>query len=320
VDQNAQTGSLVTLDGSASSDADLDSLTYSWALSSAPNGSTAILDPSNSVTPQFTANVDGIYIITLVVNDGSVNSVEDIVTVTASTGNSDPVANAGANQNVDTGSLVTLDGSASSDADLDTLTYAWTITTAPGGSSASLSNAATASPTFTADIDGSYVITLVVNDGTVDSIADSVAINATTPVDTFLFKYTTYVEAGLDPDIVGIFSTTENVTYIMLTYGSPSNQFALKLWGQTAGNYNVSGVTSSATFTDSAGNIYYATQDINTSAYITISEFGAVGQRIKGTYAVTLCEWSAIQTGQCSNPLNRVTYTGSFGVTREPDM
>ena len=41
------------------------------------------------------------------------------------TANAAPVANAGPDQNVNTGSLVTLDGSASSDADFDTLAYVW---------------------------------------------------------------------------------------------------------------------------------------------------------------------------------------------------
>lgn len=90
--------------------------------------------------------------------------------------NSAPVANAGIDQNVNTTSTVTLDGASSSDADSDTLTYAWNITSKPVGSSATLSSATVVNPTFTADVDGLYVVQLIVNDGSVDSVADTVSI------------------------------------------------------------------------------------------------------------------------------------------------
>jgi len=89
-----------------------------------------------------------------------------------------PVANAGAAQNVTTGTLVTLDGSASSDANSDALTYAWTLTSKPEGSSAALSSTASAKPTFTADLAGTYVISLLVSDGKVSSTATSVTTTA----------------------------------------------------------------------------------------------------------------------------------------------
>jgi predicted outer membrane repeat protein len=91
-----------------------------------------------------------------------------------------PVANAGIDQNISTTSIVTLDGSASSDANVaDTLTYAWSITSKPAASNTAFSNAVIVSPTFTADVDGAYVLSLVVNDGTVNSATDTVTINAT---------------------------------------------------------------------------------------------------------------------------------------------
>ena len=62
-----------------------------------------------------------------------------------------PVANAGADVSVTTGQLVALNGSGSSDPDGDTLTYAWTIVSAPSGSTAALVGATTVAPTLTPD-------------------------------------------------------------------------------------------------------------------------------------------------------------------------
>ncbi len=83
------------------------------------------------------------------------------------------IANAGADQTVNEGSTVTLDGS-SSYPDNNTLTYKWT---APLG--ITLSSATDAKPTFTAPEvtqDTPYTFTLVVNDGSVVSLVDQVVI------------------------------------------------------------------------------------------------------------------------------------------------
>ena len=97
-------------------------------------------------------------------------------------GNTAPVAEAGPIQNVATVSLVTLNGSGSADANGDTLTYSWLFTSKPTSSStATLSSATVSNPTFTADKDGAYVLSLVVNDGTVSSAVDMVTITAETP-------------------------------------------------------------------------------------------------------------------------------------------
>jgi hypothetical protein len=61
--------------------------------------------------------------------------------------NTKPVADAGYDQNVGTGALVTLDGSGSSDADNDTFTYSWRQISGP---SVALSDPTAQKPTFTA--------------------------------------------------------------------------------------------------------------------------------------------------------------------------
>lgn len=177
-DQSVKTGSLVTLDGRNSSDVDGDSLTYQWAFVQRPQGSTAQLGNARAVTTTFTPDLDGVYVVGLVVSDGALESDMDEVAITAATPNSAPVAHAGSNQTVTEGDTVTLDGSRSADADGDLITYAWHIVSKPEGSAAVLVGADTVSPTFTADLPGVYVFGLVVDDGELSSAQTNVTVTA----------------------------------------------------------------------------------------------------------------------------------------------
>ena len=103
-------------------------------------------------------------------------------------GNKAPVANAGIDQNVATSSLVTLNGSGSTDANSNALTYSWSFTSKPASSTATLSSTTVVNPTFRADKDGAYVLSLVVNDGKVSSTADTVTITAATALGSANFK------------------------------------------------------------------------------------------------------------------------------------
>jgi len=96
-------------------------------------------------------------------------------------GNHPPVADAGQDQDVTVGSLVTLDGRTSYDPDGNLITYRWAIVMAPSGSSANLNNPISVMPTFTPDIPGEYRISFTVNDGRADSAPDEVVIIATMP-------------------------------------------------------------------------------------------------------------------------------------------
>ena len=98
--------------------------------------------------------------------------------------NTPPTANAGPAQTVDAGTVVTLAGSGS-DAEQDPLSYLWTLTK-PATSVTSLENYHVATPTFTADVAGTYVATLTTNDGKVDSTPSSVTITAQVPVQSFV--------------------------------------------------------------------------------------------------------------------------------------
>lgn len=177
-DQTVTVGDTVQLNGTASSDADNDSLTYSWAVATAPDGSVASLSDSAAATPMFSPDVAGEYVFTLTVHDGALSSSSDSVTVIATAINTPPVANAGSDQTVTVGDTVQLDGSGTVDADGDSVSYLWSITSIPENSQASLSDAGSLSPTFIADIEGEYQVVLMVSDGNNGSSQDSVTITA----------------------------------------------------------------------------------------------------------------------------------------------
>ena len=93
--------------------------------------------------------------------------------------NVNPIADAGPDQGVFVGDLVSLNGSLSQDPDLDPITFAWTLTT-PAGSAAVLSGDTTAFPTFTPDVAGTYTATLTVRDSSGATASDSVDVSVIT--------------------------------------------------------------------------------------------------------------------------------------------
>ncbi len=178
-DQNVAVGSVVDLDGSGSSDPDGDPLTYSWSFVSIPPGSQAGIQDPTSAKTLFVADVAGEYHVQLVVSDGIANSAASRMIVTASVQNSPPVANAGPDQSVTTGAVVNIDGTASTHADGDPLTYQWTLVSKPDGSSAGIQDPTAAQTLFLADVDGQYVLQLVVSDGQASSAPDMMVVTAT---------------------------------------------------------------------------------------------------------------------------------------------
>jgi N-acetylneuraminic acid mutarotase len=177
-DQAIHAGDVVTLSGTGSHDDDTatSSLLYAWTLTQLPAGSTAALDDAASATPAFTADVTGTYVVTLVVTDEEgLPSVADEVSISST--NVPPTAQAGPDLATEVDVAVTLAGSASDPED-DALTYAWTIISAPAGSTATLDDATTATPSLTPDEVGTYVLALVASDPYDDSAADTVTVTA----------------------------------------------------------------------------------------------------------------------------------------------
>ena len=145
-DQTVDPGATVTLDGSGSTDPKGGALTYRWDQAPGVGGGRIDLSDPTAVSPTFTApSSRAALTFQLTVSDGTVSSTDTVDIVV----NRAPIANAGPNQTVNTGVMVTLDGSGSSDPDGDTLSYSWEQ---PAGPSRALSSTSVASPTFTAPL------------------------------------------------------------------------------------------------------------------------------------------------------------------------
>ncbi|MBD3275759.1 MAG: hypothetical protein GF372_10625 [Candidatus Marinimicrobia bacterium] len=86
--------------------------------------------------------------------------------------NTPPNAVISADSEIGTGTVVSLDGTGSSDPDGDDLTFAWILMESPTNSTATLSGATTASAEFTADEVGTYKVSLTVSDGSADDTAE----------------------------------------------------------------------------------------------------------------------------------------------------
>ena len=160
-DQTVNEGDIVNLDGTGSFDPDGQDLIYLWTAS--PE---IVFDDPTSPTPTFTApdvTIDTDFTINLEVSDGWERDMDsDELVVTILFVNQPPVADAGDDQTVDEGVLVTLDGTGSYDPDGQDITYLWT---APP--EITLDDPTSSTPTFTApDVteDMNYSITLEVND------------------------------------------------------------------------------------------------------------------------------------------------------------
>lgn len=175
-DRAAHPGNTVTLDGRNSVDPDGGPISYQWTQT---GGTPVTLNPNaqdDLVT--FTAPPSTeVLTFTLTVTDSfDVASEPDEVIVTI--GNVAPVANAGPDQSVGPGAMVTLDGSGSSDPEGDVLTYTWAQA---GGDPVTLTNSDQMTATFTApSVEfGVLTFTLTVDDGYGLQASDDVVITIT---------------------------------------------------------------------------------------------------------------------------------------------
>ncbi|WP_233353987.1 YVTN family beta-propeller repeat protein, partial [Algimonas arctica] len=136
------------------------------------------------------AYVSSIFTATVSVIDTATNTVIEVIPVAPrprdiafkpDASNEKPTAAAGLDQAIRAGDTVSLDGSASFDDNTESvdLGYSWSFASQPAGSTTTLTDAMTATPSFTADLAGTYDIALIVTDeGGLDSDADSVSVSS----------------------------------------------------------------------------------------------------------------------------------------------
>ncbi len=164
---------VVPAQGVLSNDADIDADVLSATLvAGVANGSLALAANGSFVyTPD--ENFNGTDSFTYTTSDGTVSTAATTVTITIDAVNDAPVADAGPDLDGVVGTSIPLDATGSSDIDGDTLTYLWSFTQVPTGSAAAIVDPTSASASFVPDASGQFTVQLVVNDGTVDSAADT---------------------------------------------------------------------------------------------------------------------------------------------------
>lgn len=181
----------INFNGSASSDADGDALTYAWNFGDGTPVSETNQNPTYSYTQLGTFNV------ALTVNDGVASSA---AATTATILNLSPVTNAGSDHTVNSGTVVQLSGS-SSDADGSIVAYEWTQTSGPSVIvlNPTSVNASFIAPLVTVATALTFRLTVTDNDGATALDEVTVTVSAKSGVDlliTDLKTSTTSVKRG----------------------------------------------------------------------------------------------------------------------------
>jgi len=148
-DQTVNEDTLVTLDGSSSTD-NVGITVYTWTFTDV---TTKTLFGEK---PTYTFNMPGVYTITLNVTDAAGNWAIDTVVITV-LDVTKPVADAGPDQTVTEDALITFNGSQSSD-NVDIIKYTWAFTDV---TPKTLSGK---NPTYLFTTPGTYIVTLTVED------------------------------------------------------------------------------------------------------------------------------------------------------------
>jgi PKD repeat protein len=349
--QEVAVSELVTLDGSRSNDADGRALTYSWTFASTPAGSKAELGAANTANAYFTADVTGDFLVQLIVSNGVSASLPEHFTVHAGKcGTNLPVIASidvspamGVNQN----DVVSLSATVT-DADIDTcmlkrtLSYAWRIAAAPGGSMAAVLGADTKTPSFRPDLNGTYTIELTVTDdlgrsasktqditvGNCGSQAPTVSMVTPNPMAPNVGDKVQLSATPADADTVMPCTGTETYAYAWQFVAIPKGSNATFNLASAANPTFVPDLqgtyTVGVTVTDTAGH-----QSKLATADVTVA---ACGKPVIGTFALTqngmalpMAGANANQPVQLSAPVTETpacnmtqTYTYNWSIINAP--
>jgi len=295
-DQTVNEGQAVLLNGLNSTDPDNDIASYDWVQIGEP--AVNLSDPQAAQTT-FTAPDVGpegaALTFELTVTDQAENQAKDRCVVNVTWENEPPQANAGMDQTVDEGVVVTLDGSFSLDIDDGIASYLWTQVGVPA---VTLSNPASSQPTFVASDVGPEGTSLTFN----LTVSDSGGLKNTDSCIVNISWQNEPPNAVVTPDYM---ETTEEtlVTLDGSASTDPDDGIASYLWTQVEGDpVSLSNSTSALTTftapkTDSLGK--------NVKLKLTVKDHGG----LQGTAD------SSIYVMQNELPtLNSVTITGATQV------
>jgi len=259
-DKTANSGELVSLDGSNS----FGNITsYSWTQT---GGSSVTLSGANTAKPSFTTPATpGQFTFELTVTIGS-DSAKDTVVITTQT----LQANAGADQTVNPGTTVSLDGSSSGGV---ISSYSWTQT---AGTTVTIINATTVTPSFISPASDSLTFQLTVSSAAGNSASDSIVItlNAVT------------ADAGPD-QVVNIGSS------VNLDATNSSGNINSYNWTQTSG--------TTVTLNDATGATpNFAAPNLTTNLEFELTVEASSGATSKDTVIVTVKAPTPIDNGGIS--------------------
>ncbi|WP_281986702.1 glycoside hydrolase family 9 protein [Aquimarina aggregata] len=249
----------VSFDATASSDPNGDTLTYSWDFG---NGET-----STSATPKVTFTEIKTYTVTLIVSDGTNTSTPVTKDIVVSDGNIAPVANFTATPTAGIAPVtVSFDGSASTDENGDTLTYAWDFgdgNTAVG-----------ATATHIYALVGDYTATLTVSDGSkTGTTTEVIKVTDGSPIASF----TVSAESGVAPLTVSFDgSGSVDPTGGTLTYSWDLGNGETATTATATTTYTTIGqFIATLTVTNATGGSSVTTKTINVTDGNTSCAFGA---------------------------------------------
>ena len=308
----------VTLDGSASGDADGTITSYAWSELSGPG---SIITSASGVSTTVTGLLQGTYVFRLTVTDNDGATATDDVTVTVnSVTNLAPVAKAGSDQVITLpANSVTLNGSGSTDADGTIATYAWTKVSGP--SSGTISSPNNVSTSVTGLIEGTYIFRLRVtdNDGAPATDDVSVIVNAATSGSVTLVQGP-YLQMGngsavtlrwrtdMTSDSKISVGTTAGTYTTSATNSTSTAEHEVRIAGLSPDRkYYYSFGSSTQTLQAGSANFFTTAPPASTIRKIRVAAFGDCGTNANGFQSGTL---SAYQAYVGSNPAELMLLLG----------
>jgi len=226
----------------------------------------------------------GTTVVTWTATDANGNSVTGTQNVTVTATNALPVANAGTAQTVLEGTVVTLDASASSDADGTIVAYAWTQTAGPV---VTLNNANTINPTFMApnvsgDTNLLFSLTVTDNDNATDSTNVIVTVqpiappaDTTAPVVTPPANLVIEATANPMPVTLGTAMATDNIDGALTPTPNQTGPFNLGLttitWSATDAASNTGTATQTVTVTDTTNPVLTVPADVSVQSDVPLA-------------------------------------------------